>query len=782
MCNQIKTIVSLAIFYNSSPNKPVKLSSVIVGHTLLFVLLFFTPFHAIAQNDDGPISQEVVKIQPLVGEIKLDGKLVESIWNEIKPFPMTQLVPIHRAEMSEETRIYMTYDTKYVYIAAENLTKDAATIISNTLQRDDYEANDDHIGVVFDSFNDNENGLTFFTNPEGVRVDFAISNDGNFGSGVDAFNGSWNTYWDVETTRDDKGWYAEIRIPFSSLGYQVTDDITRMGIIVYRWIASRNERHVYPDIPPNWSLSHLKPSQTQEIEFVQLEESKPLYITPYSLSGFQDVFELNDTEDEYEGESSLKQDFGFDIKYNITSDLTLDLTANTDFAQVEADEQQLNLTRFSIDFPEKRQFFQQRSGLFDFSFGRTKLFYSRRIGLTDGNPIPIIGGARLTGRVGNVDIGILNIQTQSYEAFEAENFGVIRLKKQVLNPQSYIGSIYTHRLGIDGAQNLVMGFDVDYNIKNESFVQFKIAQTLDNSVDYNQDILGFTGLTSRLTVDRRSNIGWFYRFMINYTGEDFNPGIGFVRTTNTADYYASLGYGWIAPENSAIKQQRVQLRNYSIQSYDGFNLRSRFINFEWNTEFKTAGNISSELVYRQEHLLQDEDFDLLSRIYVPVDDYGFLEWGVNYRSPEQYKFRGRVSSTIAEIYDGTIREISFSPQYRVNVHVDFSLDYRISKLDFPVIEGREVTTFTVHQSSFKAAYALNRKFSANAFIQTSNVSEKLGANVRLRYNFREGQDFWLVVNQNGTQPWADRYDNGLRLPSYDQRSILVKYTHTFLFD
>ena len=270
--------------------------------------------------------------------------------------------------------------------------------------------------------------------------------------------------------------------------------------------------------------------------------------------------------------------------------------------------------------------------------------------------------------------------------------------------------------------------------------------------------------------------------MINYTGEDFNPGIGFVRTTNTADYYTSLGYGWIAPENSGIKQQRIQLRNYSIQSYDGFNLRSRFINLEWDTEFKTLGNISSELVLRQEHLLQDEGFNLLSRIYIPVNDYGFLEWGLSYGSPEQYKFRGRVSSTIGQIYDGSIREISISPQYRVNVHMDFSLDYRISKLDFPVIDGRDITSFTVHQSSFKAAYALNRKFSANAFIQTSNVSEKIGANVRLRYNFREGQDFWLVVNQSGTQPWANRYENEIRLPTYDQRSILVKYTHTFMFN
>jgi len=772
----------LFISFTSLFNQPVKHFSVIGVYLSLLFFLLLLPNHIFGQSNDDAVIQEIIKIQPLQGEIELDGRLNDTIWSQIAPFPMTQLAPIYRSEMSEETQIYMTYDAKSVYIAARNLTKDASTIISNTLQRDDYRANDDIIGVVFDSFNDNENGLTFFTNPEGIRVDFAISNDGNFSAGVDAYNGSWNTYWDVETSRDDKGWYAEMRIPFSSLGFQAINDVTRMGIIAFRWIANSNERHVFPDIPPNWSRSHLKPSQTQEVEFVQLEELKPLYLTPYSLSGFQDIFDLSDSENKYVDSVTWKQDFGLDIKYNITSDLTLDLTANTDFAQVEADEQQLNLTRFSIDFPEKRQFFQQRSGLFDFSFGRTKLFYSRRIGLSDGSPIPIIGGARLTGRIGDLDVGVLNIQTQSYENFEAENFGVIRLKKQILNPKSYVGSIYTHRLGLDGTQNMVLGFDIDYNVKNEGFIQFKIAQTIDNTTGYNQSLLGSTGFISRLTVDRRSSLGWFYRFMFNYTGEDFEPGIGFVRTTNTADYYASTGYGWIAPESSAIERHRVQIRNYSIQSYEGFNLRSRFVNFSWNTNFKLAGSLDSELVYRQEHLLDDEDFYLLSRIYIPVNDYGFFEWGINYSSPEQFKIRSSISSSIAQIYDGTIREMSINPQFRINVYVDFSLDYRISKLDFPVIEGRDITTFTVHQSSFKAAYALNRKFSVNAFIQTSNVSEKIGANIRLRYNFREGQDFWLVINQSGTQPWANRYDNGLRLPSYDQRSILVKYTHTFLFN
>jgi hypothetical protein len=416
-------------------------------YVALVCVLVLTVSHIFSQDLVNNRTESIVTIPPLSSEIVLDGRLSESLWKELSPFPMTQLVPIHRGEMSEQTRIYMTYDANYVYIAAENLTRDASSIISNTLRRDDYEANDDIIGVVFDSFNDNENGLTFFTNPEGVRVDFAISNDGNFGAGVDAFNGSWNTYWDVETTRDANGWYAEMRIPFSSLGFQVNDGVTQMGVIVYRWIASLNERHIFPDIPPNWSMSHLKPSQSQTIEFKALEQSKPLYITPYSLSGFQDVFELNENEDAYVSNAEWKQDFGLDLKYNLSSDLTLDVTANTDFAQVEADEQQLNLTRFSIDFPEKRQFFQQRSGLFDFSFGRTKLFYSRSIGLSEGNPIPIIGGARLTGRIGALDVGVLNIQTQSFEGVEAENFGVIRLKKQILNPQSYIGSIYTHRFG-----------------------------------------------------------------------------------------------------------------------------------------------------------------------------------------------------------------------------------------------------------------------------------------------------------------------------------------------
>ncbi len=752
---------------------------------LLTLLFFHTTYsfeQVLAQEFEFNEASSVVSITPLTGEIILDGHLNDPVWSELTPFPMTQLVPIHRGEMSELTRIFMTYDANYVYLAAENLTRDPLTIISNTLRRDDYEANDDIIGVVFDSFNDNENGLTFFTNPEGVRVDFAISNDGNFGAGVDAFNGSWNTYWDVETTCDANGWYAEMRIPFSSLGFQVTDGVTQMGIIVYRWIASLNERHVYPDIPPNWSMSHLKPSQSQTIEFRALEQTKPLYITPYSLSGYQDINELNQDEDAYVSDAGWKQDFGLDIKYNITSDLTLDVTANTDFAQVEADEQQLNLTRFSIDFPEKRQFFQQRSGLFDFSFGRTKLFYSRRIGLSEGKPIPILGGARLTGRVGALDVGVLNIQTQSFEGVEAENFSVVRLKKQILNPQSYIGSIYTHRFGFDGAQNVVMGFDFDYNTKDENFIQFKLAQTIDNTEGYNQDLFSGSGIISRLTIDRRANLGLFYRFMLNYTGEDFNPGIGFVRTTNTADYYGSLGYGWLAPEASMVKQHQIQLRNYSIQSYDGFNLRSRFVNLEWSTQYKLAGTISSELVYRQEHLLDDEDFDLLSRIYIPVDEHGFFEWGLSYRSPEQYMFRGNISSTIGQIYDGTIREISFGPQLRVNVHLDFSMDYRISHLEFPELTFREINSFTVHQSSFKMAYAMNRKFSANAFIQTSNVSEKLGANIRLRYNFREGQDFWLVVNQNGIRPWDDRNVDNLRLPSYDQRSILIKYTHTFLFD
>jgi len=388
-------------------------------------------------------SQSENEIHRLSKPITFDGIVDEPIWDEIKPYKMYQYEPVYLGDMSERTEIRTAYDDEYLYISAKMYTEDPSTITANSLYRDRY-SGDDVFAVILDPFNDDQNGMRFFTTPAGTRFDQSIINDANTIGGNRPINSSWNTHWDVETTQTEEGWFAEMRIPFSSIGFQSNDGIAEMGLIVYRWLSHHNERHIYPNIPPNWDEGKIKPSKAKDIILKDVDAPRPVYFSPYVLTGFQkqNTNILDESGSSFIYDEDYKNEIGFDIKYNLTNNLTMDLTANTDFAQVENDEQRLNLSRFSISYPEKRQFFQQRSGLFDFNYGNTRLFYSRKIGLdSDGNPVRIFGGVRLTGRVGDLDVGFLNLQTQSSPILPSENFGVLRLKQGLLNSNSYAGGI-----------------------------------------------------------------------------------------------------------------------------------------------------------------------------------------------------------------------------------------------------------------------------------------------------------------------------------------------------
>jgi len=252
--------------------------------------------------------------------------------------------------------------------------------------------------VIIDTFNDRQNAVMFWTNPNGLRTEGTLQNDV-----VDAntdMSFSWNTFWDAKSEINDHGWSAEVRIPFSSLRFQTQENKTLMGITVTNFRAAKAEWISFPAIPPEVANAAWKPSNTFIIEFEGLKPEKPLCVTPYATGGIGQVNELNDSETGYVMDSKLKFDAGFDAKYSITNNLTVDLTVNTDFAQVEADDQKINLTRYSLYFPEKRVFFQEKADVFDFSFlGGNNLFYSRRIGLYDGYPVRIYGGVRMTGRI-----------------------------------------------------------------------------------------------------------------------------------------------------------------------------------------------------------------------------------------------------------------------------------------------------------------------------------------------------------------------------------------------
>ena len=344
--------------------------------------------------------KDAVTISILEHPVNFDGIPDEEAWKNISPLKMVMHAPVFGKDPSESADIRIGYDDRYLYFGAVLSYRDVNNITSASLKRDYLGMGGDWFGIILDTYNDKENALAFFTSPDGLRFDASIQRDAMVPMPDQLpMNVSWNTFWDVISRKNDDGWSCEVRIPFSSLRFQEKDGMVRMGLIVERWMPSWNETDLFPAIPPNWGpVSFMKPSQAQEVILKGVKPSKPVYLAPYMLTGFESRKELNLTGTGYDRTDKPKIEPGLDIKYGLANNMIMDVTVNTDFAQVEMDDQQVNLTRFSLYMPEKRMFFLEQASIFDFSFGGySNLFYSRRIGLSDdGDPIRIYGGARMT--------------------------------------------------------------------------------------------------------------------------------------------------------------------------------------------------------------------------------------------------------------------------------------------------------------------------------------------------------------------------------------------------
>lgn len=732
-------------------------------------------------------SQDRIELTKINLPIVLDGNANEPAWDAVPYYEPVQYEPVFMGAMNEITKFKIAYDENFVYVSGELFTKDPNSITTNSLARDKY-SSDDVFAIIIDGFNDNQNASWFFTNPDGVRFDFAVSNDANGGGG--SINPSWNTFWDVETVRTEEGWFAEMRIPFSSIGVQIDENNqTEMGIIVYRWITTKNERHIFPAIPPNWNLANAKPSQAQDVVLNGVKSKNPIYITPYGLAGVNRLNTLKSDSLAYFFDDEVTTEVGFDLKYNVTDNLTLDLTVNTDFAQVEADDQQLNLSRFSLFFPEKRQFFQQRSGLFDYSFGRDRVFYSRRIGLDgDGNPVRILGGGRVTGRVGNMDVGVINMQTSDSDNLSSENFGVIRLRQQALNQNTYFGGIFTSRIGAGGSSNFVYGLDGEVNTFGDHFIEFRTAQSIDNDINRSSrtDIDSTSAL--RFAIRNQTNTGFLYDVTYTRLGDNYSPELGFVRIGGIAQKFARIGYGWISKEESIF--QRHQLRAFyfgrffnSGHELFSFNkgLQDRSINIDWDGRFKQYGRINFRISLGKENIPIGDDFNVLGRIYIPDGTYEETSFRLNYNFSEAWKVGGGIETSMGDFLDGKISELNLNPRFFLSRKLEIGGSYRITHLTFPDRAGRTITDYTSHLGQLKGQYSFNKKAQVSTFIQYSNVSKLAGANIRFRYNFSEGRDLWLVINEIRNTV-NDPLENGLpQLPNIQSGSILIKYNHTFIF-
>jgi len=705
------------------------------------------------------------------GPVTLDGLSDEPAWKGIEPFPVIMYMPNFGVEPSERTEILVAYDDDFLYVAGRLYDREPSKIQANSKERDSRDPSSEWFSIFIDSFNDKENALAFLTTPAGLRNDFTISNDA---VGADPINRSWNTFWDVATVCNDEGWFAEMRIPFSSLRFQDRNGHVVMGIITWRYIARKAEWIVFPAIPPNWGfISFEKPSKAQEVIFEGIYSRKPLYVAPYVLGGLGHYSELNEEKTIYQRIENLEHEAGLDVKYGLTSNLTLDITLNTDFAQVEADDQQANLTRFSLFFPEKRLFFQERSSNFDFNFETSepnRLFYSRRIGIHEGKLVRIYGGARLVGRVGPWDLGFLSMQTAQTEDLPSENFGVFRLRRRVFNPYSYIGVISTTRFGMDGTYNVAYGLDGIIRVFGDDYLTIKWAQTFETGQENNP--LSLEPARIRFNWLRRTIKGFGYGFSYSRAGADYNPGLGFEMRENYSRIATGLFYGWIPDEKSTLFSHQVSLNSaLFLRNADG-EIESATIGPGWQFRTKSGweGSISPQFFYEN----VPETFSLSDDAEVPEGRYSFYGVNCELSTTAGKPIYTQAILDVGPFYDGRRTSLGLTPRWNILSDLELSGTYQFNRVTFP---GRD-QRFTAHIARLRVLYMLSTKFSATAFIQYNSAIDAVIANIRLRYNPREGIDLYLVYNEGLN---TNQYRQEPTLPFTSNRTVMLKYTYTFKF-
>ena len=712
-----------------------------------------------------------LELTRLTGPIVVDGRLDDEAWQQLPTLPLTMYNPVFRGQPTQRTEIRVGYDDEFFYVGGWFYDTDPSGIRINSLYRDRWNG-DDALAIYIDAFNDNQNAKWFGTTPSGMRFDLLVSDDGN------TINDSWDTFWTSRTTLTAAGWFAEVRIPFSSLGFQTgADGRVVMGLTVSRLVSRIDERVTFPEIDPKFPFR--RPSVARDVVLRGVKSKTPLYVTPYVLGGGSMAVlppaATAGTPAAFRRDRDATREAGLDVRYPVTGKLTLDFTVNTDFAQVEADGQQVALDRFPLFFPERRRFFQEGASRFDFTAaGGLRLFHSRRIGLTpDFQPVRILGGARAVGRVGPWDIGALEMQTERHGTTPAENFGVLRMRRSVLNENSTAGFLATSYVSADGRANVALGADTSLRLRGDEYVGLKWAATADDTERSTASLA--TRSLFDTTWERRTQRGLSYTWQFTRAGADYRPELGFMprRDFTTANVVAN----WFVYTDKHRYFKRIYpgaLAFSTVRNADRALESGQYaVWVQWDAKAGGGGWVEPK-VFRENVLTP---FVIGNAVHIPAGSYEFADLQVAYTMPSGARLRTSADFRTGTYFDGTRTQLILSPTWNVSPHLEVGGDYQVSALRFP----RRNESVNIHLARLRVRTALNAQASGNAFVQYNSTTNRVDVNLRLRYNVAEGTDLWLVYNEGLDIDRAFETPARPMAPLSMSRALILKYSHTFSF-
>jgi hypothetical protein len=701
----------------------------------------------------------------------IDGRLNEEVW-ALAPAQgnFIQREPSYGAAATERTEFKILYDDKTLYFGVWVWDSDAAGIMGSEMKRDAGLNKGDQLKITIDTFHDHRNAFYFSTNPLGAYKDANTVENGR------TINYDWNAVWDNKTSRDDKGWYVEIAIPLSQLRFKTTIGESTWGLNLCRILFRKNEESYWVPFPREWGPSGF--ARVSNAGLLQglnnIKSRRRIEFVPFVLPS---------ASRDYVGGSDVNTDakYGGDFKIGVTNDLTADFTYHTDFAQVEGDQEVVNLTRFSLFFPEKRQFFTETAGIFDFGKsvtglggdaaasdpGLLNLFYSRRIGLVDGQQVPIIGGARVTGRTGQYTLGVMNISTEEETLSNRDignaNFTVLRLKRNVLKSSS-VGVLMANSQGGISDYNRAVGVDGGWVLGQHVTMTTVLAKTFDPS---REPVTGEGTMAGVVDYTWKSD-RFVYGGQYLDVGERFNAEMGYIPRLDVRA--GNVRAGWTPrPKFGGIRQVTFATSaNYYANHAGIVDSRQQAVSAQMQRQ-DTSGAFAA-VTHEYDNL--SLPFATAGTVLTP-GNYSWTYASMTYSSDRTRRMYGTIGSDVGGYYNGNRQSLRANVTLQMGQTLLFEPNYVHNRVTLP---GRPVYNSNV--LNFRVSHSFSPDFYLKGFVQYNDDRKSASFNFLWWYHYKPGSDLYVVYNQG--------WDVDLPLTSREaleqssrvrSRSLAVKMTY-----